>query len=203
MTDQEWLDWAEYHAAMFGMDREQDVATFHAWRNVFASQGFSFVELRLATEWLATQPAPGWRDKHLAALQERVREQRRDAAARREAEAVSYADCRICRGSGWVSVPDLRQVRELEWLGYATCAVLCLCSWGEREAERHPRLERPLLTLAVYERHNPRWEGQLEHRRQLEAEQVRARQTSAAADKLFGPLVRRLREREADEEGSS
>src|SRR5262245_29382269 len=133
MPVSEWFnEWVNRHVLLFGMDRDQDLATFLSWRELFIRAGYTFAELCEASDWLATHAPPQYRSEHLAALQERIRAARAEHRAREDAALVSYPDCPDCLGTGWVSVPDLRQVQDGTWHGYQTAAVLCRCGWGSR-----------------------------------------------------------------------
>lgn len=197
MTIDPFWEWATYHAALFGLDGDKDVETFMAWKTLFAAAGYTAAELREASDWIALNDTPKWRSEHLAKLQERIRTKRREDRARPAQPEQAYPDCNECHGTGWVcDLPHLGQVFGGEWKGESTCAVFCRCSWGTREYARHR--ERKAMTLDQYERRNPSWREQVERLVKVRAARQRAQGHSAHADKIFGPIMARIRRREED-----
>jgi hypothetical protein len=198
-TVNDWFDeWVLYHARVFGMDRDQEYATFASWRKMFLGAGFTREELFEATEWLAVNDPPAFRDGHLRRLQQRIRGRRSDTLIRPH-EVESYPDCRDCGGTGLIcGLPDLRTVSGGEWHGHATCAVVCPCGWGARVCLRQQSAEdrHRIMVLAVYEQHNPAWRQQLAIRREYELARVEAHAASRGADRLFGPLMAKLQQKE-------
>ncbi len=189
--------WVSYHAKLFGMDSERDVASLLAWRDLFDSAGYSPAELRAASDALALSPEPlKWREDHRRELVRHLRAARQDRLTRPATDGeTSYPSCWICGGGGWVcGLPDLRQVKSGQWLGSATCAVLCSCSYGQKEGQRHSPKEdrRRPMTLMRYEALNPKWLEQQSLRAETVAAEAKASDQTSAADRLLGPIVRRL-----------
>ncbi len=185
-----WTDWVTYHATLFGLDSDRDLATLLVWRDLFEAAGYDPRELRAASDSIALAPEPPrWRIDHLDRLQSAVRAARREAQAAERAAAgeVSWPDCHNCAGTGFAIVPHLRHVLAGVWAPDGqTFAVSCDCRAGQREQREK------LITLRRYEALNQHWRDQLAERKQRDLERARARDQTSAADRLLGPIVRRL-----------
>lgn len=200
---EQWFDaWVGHHSTVFGMDREQDLATFLSWRELFVAAGYTAAELTEATDWVAVNVPLKYRSEHLAALQERIRTRRAEALAKDRRAEISWPDCHLCGGCAFVSVPVLSQVADGRWHGYATCAVFCACPRGQRERERFEgrcQGKRKIpLALAEYEPRNPAWREQLDARKAFEGARLRAENSSRYADKRLGPILKRIMDKVKD-----
>lgn len=191
----EFDSWANRHATMFGMLKPEERDMIRSWRPIFISCGYTFAELRYATEMIARSP-PKFRGQHLEQVHTTIGELRKKSIDE-EAGAWSAIDtfeaCRSCKGYGWVVVPHPRFVSNGEWTpspgkSYKlTVNVACSCESGRRIAGAHQR-KRP-MGLEEYESRNPEWRTQVAEYEAGIAAARKARDTTAAVDRSLGSLV--------------
>lgn len=184
--------WVTYHSTLFGFEKDRDLAMLDAWGSLFRGAGYKPAELFEASNQLALNAPPKWRSEHLAAIQDRIKARRIEAMAAAAKEELSWPSCEICGGCGMAIVPLLRFVQDGKWISWQTCAVFCRCVRGQREFGHCQAAKKRTLTLAEYESRNPDWFVQVEERRQMELAQAKARDQTAAADRTYGPLLRKL-----------
>lgn len=190
----DWFrQWADRHAAIFGLTSPQDLEMFAAWRGAFVSAGFTFSELNAATDWMVKQSAPEFRNEHLKMIQTFIR-QRRDEQRRFEqqtAAPMGKSYCSLCGGTGMVVVPHPRFVIDGEWTMNSsyqpTAAVSCLCEVGKRieQAQFNKERNQKLMSLGLYETRIPRglWTALLHHKSKAAGANKKAEEATRAADK--------------------
>jgi hypothetical protein len=177
-----------------------------AWENALSATA---EELDGATAWLAANPQAFGHSRaayggkmllHLDVLQGRLREQRALVYAAPGGADDPRGTCTLCGGAGRVVVPSPAGVSGGEWLPtkttrggptYYTCAVLCRCPVGAWLGGRMG--DRDMLSLADYERANPRWRVQLAKRARQQAEAARLMPDGPRAEQLRA-VTQRLRE---------
>ncbi len=219
--DPGWADWIKHHGAVFGMTSTPDSETLYAWATVFDLANRTPDELIVATNRMAlagTRQENRWADKlqwregHLHALKQALKDLDAVEAARVSAEALaarsgrSGNDCEACGDSGWVVVPQLERfgLKGSARTYRGTCAVLCRCHLGARRWEtcRDLKGRRP-FSLEQYEdlcnRAGLDWrnlarqqhEEAVRHAEQKagrERAEGRAIETAQRADRLLGAL---------------
>lgn len=208
-------EWAAYHAQMFGLLSEPEVAMVHAWLEPFTSVGYTVEELRAASDWMAINGPPKFRSEHLSGLTNRIRDRRMlDAAERtRKAMLVDPNDlgvCVNCFDVGIVTVPHFSVVRDGIWIQpFYTLGVLCGCNRGRKlqadrrvieeskQAKDHHYRQRLGMTLEQYERKVPDWKRVMDDK-QRTAEKFRVATVQANdMDKLLGEILKGIRSQEA------
>lgn len=198
----EFAAWAARHRTLFGLNYDDISELLAEWFRSFAAMGFSACELNKATDMIVSSPAgwPTWRDQHLRRIVECVQRQRAErqaAADRRYVDEHAKSACTVCDDTGQVAgLPQLSEVRDGQWRGAKTCAVLCVCHRGQRMLEsRHARewgsedlRERACYTLREYELANPYWRDQIHAHWQATITRRRAEDATRRLDALRGPL---------------
>jgi hypothetical protein len=191
---QGYYEWAERHAAIFGLNTDRDPSMFAAWGQVFESCGYTAAELNEATTYLAGTPGkvPLTRQQNLDAINSRVRDRRLDRLRANDEAAAPDSSHHLCGGSGWVVVPHLKHVVDGEWVApWYTMAVTCNCKLGQRRlASLDEDRKRAVYTFDLYDTRNPNWEMQVQTREVARKSMVDARRESAEADKYADRLQR-------------
>lgn len=182
---EEWTRWAERHGGLFGLIEDKDAGMLLELCEHFARQGHTPAELTEATEWLALNAPPRFRTEHLAALQERLREQRRRAGLRRPAAEDDRGACVDCRGTALVSVPTLKAPPG----SCVTMAVVCGCPLGRSFRQRNPNW----LTLAQYELARPDWRREVREQAERSPREANAARAAGDLDRALGPVLDRAR----------
>jgi len=177
MTDADYADWADRHAALFSMGREDDAGMFLQWRREFEAMGFTVAELHGATDWISRESKGITRWDHLQAIRDHVRNGRRFAASKARA-TVGESDrgtCSKCSDTGYVcGLPHLSQLRPEGWLPLfadvpaLTQAAVCTClagkwiydAWNDKDQKYKDHYRKP-QSLVEYTRLNPQWEAQM------------------------------------------
>jgi len=196
MNWEEYCEWSTRYAAMFGMTRDTERAMFTEWYNVFRAAGYTLAELNAATQVIGMDP-PKYRDGHLRALHDAIRNARVDKMRNHQREAVDdRGACTTCRGSGLVcGLPHPRHIGPEHPGGFgATCAVYCHCALGvwkvnqwENQTPEYKAKCKRTATMAEYMHEVPDWRGMVERMRQYERSYQKARSVTEEADKA-GPL---------------
>lgn len=201
ISSSEYDAWTARHSAMFGFSHANDPAMFSLWFGVFAAAGYTASELRFATDTIAGRSEPlKWREHHLAQINKAIRDRREQALAQRLREfpedETGPGVCSNCNGTGWVSVPNPKQIHSGRWEpagmhGYSEAVVACFCSrgrvrrdkWDAAPAEYKQRISQP-MSLEHYEsRYCADWRRVLrEHHERLEAFD-KAKSLAEVADK--------------------
>lgn len=178
MRSEDFDAWIERHTRVFGLVPEFGLRTMSLWFNLFTAASYTVAELNEATDWLALNAPPAKYEHHLWAIQSRIRGARAVDFSK-EAERHEWGECTQCEGSGMVTVPHPKGLRDGLWVqirttrsgaSFYTLAVYCTCALGNWKHGKagHERLgDRRLrcLTLGEYERLNPDWRSQVEGRR--------------------------------------
>lgn len=160
-----YLEWAAYHARLFGLGDAQSLETVRHWLPVLERFGYRPDELREASDWLVVHAAPRYWTEAPAALAKRIRDVRaRSLSTGSDSDAVSR--CQDCAGSGLLVVPDLRVVCDGEWLTERTYAIRCHCARGRSGNSTRPSDGRLQLGYDDYARANPRWREQMARKMQ-------------------------------------
>lgn len=163
-----------------------------------------------ASRRFALRDYPSWRPDHLKALVGILHELDAERAAEgSDRPADVLGTCDRCGGTGRVTVPHPRCLREGRWLPlrltrggsavYYTCAVTCTCALGrwyqQRATVRRDGQTRGQMGLEEYTTLNPRWDVQLALRAEQE-ERVRtlAPARKSAFSEALDALLARLRE---------
>lgn len=192
MLVEEWDDWAAKHAMIFGLTSPGDAAMFGAWREVFARAGYTSEELNEATDYIAVNNPPRYRNEHLGAINRRVTERRRVMRLhnQEQAEREGIEAHGLCDGTGRVLVPHLSCVIDGEWLyPWYTVCVLCSCHKGERirlslENSAKPDGEvRKVMGIEQYTLVNSDWRRQMDNHKQQKKAELTARTLGDLADK--------------------
>jgi hypothetical protein len=178
--------WAIYHAELFGMTTDAEAVMLQHWVRVFAGCGYTPLELREATDWLASHGGSRFRTDHLDEIQERIRQARFRTGQRERQihEADPRGVCVDCANSGRVVVPDLRALAGGAW---ATSACRCRC-WFGLQLDGPPTW----LTIEAYSGHNPDWRAQLAAHDQALRSRVIGHQAAADLDNALGRVMARI-----------
>lgn len=191
-----WSEWAEAHATLFPVyrSREDGMHTLAAWSNVFHRIGVTPAAMGEASYDLAAADVPSWPDDQLKFLRGKALAWAARSGGRpKDVPAEGPPGCKLCHGSGMVSVPQPRAVARLA--PWSTVAVTCRCPLGlfiaDDQRRRWPNLPRPLepmTTLREYEDWYPNW------RNDLIAYEDGLRDWSAALaiSESFGKIVGRI-----------
>jgi hypothetical protein len=162
--------------------------------------------LNKATDWLALNAHLRFRSDHLAALQQRMRQRRREGTYQPQPEEIDdRGKCVLCLGTGRVIVPNPKALHKGEW---GTCAVLCNCALGrwweaqqrcwleQRKKDNIPRQRN----LNDYEREVPDWKERLREHDDLLKQHVRASGYTREIDLALGEIKRRVQQRRDGEQ---
>ena len=190
-----WEHWTAWLAILLGLTDKQMV-TVNAWVDeVFTPGGATPDELRAAALDVVRGGPPSFLSELLPALLESVKAARADALLAREEQerqsqpAVGAGPCADCGGSGLCSVPQRPQPKTRTG-ALVECYVACSCVAGVRTGMLRDHRDRPLMTLAAYERLNPGWREELSWHRQRE----RAKALVEASDgRDWAALMDRMR----------
>lgn len=196
MNWEQYCEWSTRYAAMFGMTRDTERAMFVEWFNVFTTAGYTLAELNAATQVIGMDP-PRFRDGHLRALHDAIRNARVDRVRNQQREVSDErGTCTTCRGVGMVcGMPHPDHIGPEHPGGYgATCVVYCHCplgtwkvdQWESRPMEFKDKHKRT-ATMAEYTARVPDWRGMMERMRRYDQSCQRARSVTEEADKA-GPL---------------
>ncbi len=187
--------WVEYHATVFCIRGDADTGMLLEWANIFRRAGYDVAELVAASGTLALNP-PDYRDKHLARLQQLMREARSGAAKRRDAAAEDrFGTCTDCGNSGRVVVPHPRIWDGLAW---ATLAVTCHCRLGhvfEDQYRAYFNARRDglgFLTYLEYTKRFPSWKDEWDRRKEELVAFDEARRKAATRDLRSGRLAKSI-----------
>ena len=167
-----WLQWGNYHRAMFGWKSEAEVEMIAMWIGTFKRWGFTPDEMHKASESLLKRTTPAFkREDHINFLYQAVNDLRANARnAGASIEDYTRGVCSYCANSGLVTVPHLKSVDGLHWVDKKTCAVWCTCSDGRKYATVQTSDGRKLMGITEYNVRNPRWQDQLGNQRAIEYE---------------------------------
>lgn len=179
-----WKQWTDWFVELFGLTDKQ-VPTVAAWiREAFVPGGLAPDELKAAALDVIRAGPPRFLSEMPAALFDALRERRveaqmaRDDQARKGGADVSVPGCRLCDGTGWVSVPQTPQPDGAAPKGYLqTCCVTCRCVAGLRlSGSARTRADAAAMTLEQYEaRHGTGWADEVLWWRKRQAAQGRVR----------------------------
>jgi hypothetical protein len=191
-------EWIIEHKKVFGF-RKEDELMLVAWCQHFRAAGIEPRELFEATRGLMANP-PKWREDHLAAIQQQVREQR--ARAIPPPPANEGTSCRLCGDTGTVSVPSRKALAQREergmgpwgnehgYRGWGTEGVVCPCPAGMYWQQQG---RANWTTLEGYQNERPNWRQELSGYAAALKREVQLAAQARGLDKTFGPLLDRLR----------
>lgn len=161
-----WSEWSEWFIRLFGLSEKQ-APTVAAWvREAFVPGGIEPDELRQAAVDVMRGGPPRFLNEIPAALFDALRQRRASDLMAHETQQreggadVSVPGCRLCEGTGWVTVPQAPQPEGAGEKGYLqTCCVTCRCVAGLRlSGVARDHRDQPAMTLEQYEaRHGAGW----------------------------------------------
>ena len=207
MNNTEWISWKTYHATLHRLTGDDDLAMMDLWRPVFDAKGHTLGELKEASLDLAKTDPKRWRAEHLQALLDRATSVRLAIA---QAETVQgdgseYPSCELCHGTGLVSVPEPRSIKNGDWVTpFYRGVVSCYCVRGIDRQRRHQAIisiaseTKPggkkhvipprLMTLPEYEGVFPKWRDMERRHEEAQKQEQRAMKISRDMDTKHGEL---------------
>ena len=185
-----WDEWIHHHATIYALTGERDIAMLLEWARLFDAAGFGPMELTEASDWLAVNNPPRFRNDHLQALLGRAKAVRTALTTKPLAELAGVApgaSCAICEGVGTVTVPNPKALARGKW---ADAAVTCCCPLG-RWIKSQDR--RGWQTLEDYENEVPDWQELTRKRKAELLAWSRSASLAGSLDATLGPILRAMR----------
>lgn len=183
-------EWGNYHLTTFGMTTPENILMIGTWCELFASAMITPEELMMVTRWLALHDPPKFRADHLIGIQQRIREQRRDAAAYTPPDQ-GRGTCTQCGGCGVIAVPGAGMTtiggNIIPVDSEQTIAVSCSCALGQWMMKQY-RGDKPMMQLVHYSDMYPRWRDEMKRLNELPKQRARALENAKAADRKDGPV---------------
>jgi hypothetical protein len=188
-----WPEWSRWFIELYGLG-DRYAATVAAWvKDVFIPGGTTPEEMREAALSVARSGPPAWPNEILKALLEELRVARAERIMAEEEQErlgggeVGPPGCRLCGGTGWVTVPHHPQPERAQARGYlATCAVRCRCHCGGRFSAA----AMAAMSLDQYERDNPLWREQMAMERRRLLAEARAEDGTGRMAGLIESLIK-------------
>jgi hypothetical protein len=194
MKAEEWDKWVAHHGDLFSMHSTADAKLFKAWRPLLVNR--SLVELKAASAAMAEDPekAKSNRASHYGYIRAFLTSY---SSARHKAEVESrdYGVCVNCIGSGYISVPHPKLIKNGEWEHpWYTFAVFCRCSRGAMKFnalsgglyEKKQQMGGPELRpigMDEYHQQFPNWQEMLAHREAIRRTEEGAAYAAREADR--------------------
>lgn len=196
-----WAEWAGWHGTTFGFHLTHDgvtpsaeAAMLHRWGGLFAERGFTPEDALRASRRMV-EDAPRFLRDHLPVLLRLMRAPAAEEAAPPPADGG--VECRLCRGTGRVYVPDPDRLAQRK-----VCVVYCRCPLGRWFRQSSPAAkatrdgavhECRIWTIDQVEECLPDWRAYLEAWERERAGEAAEIAQAGDLDRAMGRLMRKLR----------
>lgn len=195
-----WDQWSDWLVEVAGFPPKSHATIAHYVREVFVHHGMTADEARAAAIEVVREGAPAWPNEFLPAVVAKVRQERaaellaREAQEREGGADLSVPGCRLCEGTGWVTVPQAPQPEGAREKGYLqTCCVTCRCVAGLRlSGVARDHRDQPAMTLEQYEaRHGAGWAEEVPWWRRKAAADGRIKGSTKGWDEAVERITKR------------
>lgn len=198
MTEDEYDKWRDDHRTLFQMKSADDIPMFDLWMPSLIE--FEFAELQQASIAIASDVATSgrFRTEHLGLLRQKVMAKRYERIKAEFAQLDHEREasiCRVCNGSGNVSVPHPNFIRDGAWMHpFYLLAVGCDCNRGTlwfnaissalQERNSKPGVRKiDVMDLRTYEAIQPHWQAIMAERDKQRSAERKSEWYAQKADK--------------------